>query len=708
MKNKLFTAISAVTASLVAINSHASSVELFEEITILGDKDAANAVAGSATYLSAEELQVFSYSDIQQVLRQVPGVYVQYEDGYGLRPNIGIRGVSTERSARIALLEDGVPIAPAPYAASSAYYFPTTGRMNAVEVLKGPAAISEGPNNIGGALNLISTPIPNSAAGNLVQEVGEDSTTRTHLTYGATNSSGFGYLVETHQMKSDGFQTVNGTNDTTGYDIEDYTLKMSYAPAGSAHSFEMKYQYAQQDSDQSYLGLTDNDFKQNPYQRYGVSQLDHMATEHNQLILRHGYKFSDTMSLSTTVYNNEHKRNWYKLNNSISAIQASAADPLDPVLEGGDSTAGALEVKSNNREYYSRGVALKLDMQRDIHSIEMGLRYHEDEEDRFQYSDYFTQMNGAMVFDNATAPGAKGDRVVGAEATSVYIKDTIDLGDLTVTAGVRFEDIDLDRTDWSDGGPRNVVSGTKANSITVTLPSLGATYKVNGNLSLLAGIYQGFGAPTVTDGVDNEEALNIEVGGRYQDGNTSASLVVFSSDYENLVGECTQSVGCTGNIGDTFNGGEASVLGAELTLATVFAMNASTTMPLSISYTYTDAEFDQTFDSEFFGQVNEGDSLPYIPENQLSLTAGIDMGDLSITTIATFIDSMCTVGTGCTEKTYNQTNFDLVANYEVNDDLSFYTRVDNITDEADIVARQPKGARPNRGRTALVGVRLSF
>ena len=702
MKNKLLAAISAVAVPLVAINANASSVELFEEITILGDKDAANAVAGSATYLSAEELQVFSFSDIQQVLRQVPGVYVQYEDGYGLRPNIGIRGVSTERSARIALLEDGVPIAPAPYAASSAYYFPTTGRMSAIEVVKGPAAISEGPNNIGGALNLISTPIPSSAAGNLLQEVGEDSTTRTHLTYGATNSSGFGYLLETHQMKSDGFQTVNGTNDTTGYDIEDYTLKMSYAPAGSAHSFEMKYQYAQQDSDQSYLGLTDADFKQNPYQRYGVSQLDHMTTEHNQLILRHGYKFSDTMSLSTTVYNNEHKRNWYKLNNSISSIGAV-------VLAGADSAAGALEVKSNNREYYSRGVALKLDMQRDIHAIEIGLRYHEDEEDRFQYSDYFTTTsNGDMVFHSATAPGAKGNRVVGAEATSLYIKDTIDLGDLTITAGVRFEDIDLDRTDWSDGGPRNVVSGTKANSISVTLPSLGATYQLNDNLSLLAGVYQGFGSPTVTDGVDNEEALNVEVGGRYQDGNTSASLIVFSSDYDNLVGQCTASIGCSGNIGDTYNGGKASVLGAELTLATVFSLNAATTMPLSVSYTYTDAEFDQTFDSEFFGDVTKGDSLPYIPEGQLSLTAGIESGKLSVTTLATFIDSMCTVGDGCTEKTYSQTNVDLVANYEVNDDLSVYTRVDNITDEVDIVARQPKGARPNRGRTASVGVKLSF
>ena len=131
-------------------------------------------------------------------------------------------------------------------------------------------------------------------------------------------------------------------------------------------------------------------------------------------------------------------------------------------------------------------------------------------------------------------------------------------------------------------------------------------------------------------------------------------------------------------------------------------------MPLSVSYTYTDAEFDQTFDSEFFGDVTKGDSLPYIPEGQLSLTAGIESGKLSVTTLATFIDSMCTVGDGCTEKTYSQTNVDLVANYEVNDDLSVYTRVDNITDEVDIVARQPKGARPNRGRTASVGVKLSF
>ena len=60
------------------------------------------------------------------------------------------------------------------------YYFPTTARIHAVEVLKGPSAITQGPSTIGGALNLISTPIPTEGKGKFVQELGDNGMTRSH------------------------------------------------------------------------------------------------------------------------------------------------------------------------------------------------------------------------------------------------------------------------------------------------------------------------------------------------------------------------------------------------------------------------------------------------------------------------------------------------------------------------------------------------
>ena len=159
------------------------------------------------------------------MLRTVPGVYLQEEDGFGLRPNIGIRGSGLDRSARIALLEDGVLIAPAPYSAPSAYYFPTQRRMNALEVLKGPASVAIGPRTTGGAINLISTPIPDDLAV-MPTCVAARTAHDAHL-HAGDRGKRVSWLVETVQADSDGFKTIDGpVGGDTGYDLEDYVVKL--------------------------------------------------------------------------------------------------------------------------------------------------------------------------------------------------------------------------------------------------------------------------------------------------------------------------------------------------------------------------------------------------------------------------------------------------------------------------------------------------
>jgi Fe(3+) dicitrate transport protein len=264
-------ATSAISIPLATAQEEDAAIQ---QVTIIGSQQQAQRIAGSAHYIGAEKLAQFAYSDIQRIAREVPGVAIQIEDGYGLRPNIGIRGVATERSGRITLLEDNVLIAPAPYSAPSAYYFPTVGRLSAIEVVKGPAAITQGPYTIGGALNMVSTQIPSQMSGNIVTEAGEDSTYRVHASYGGKTDSGFGFLLETHQWQSDGFQKIDRSNTGTGLDVEDYMLKLSYAPTNFAHAIELKLQSTDQDSNQSYLGLTDSDFQNSALRRYGISELD--------------------------------------------------------------------------------------------------------------------------------------------------------------------------------------------------------------------------------------------------------------------------------------------------------------------------------------------------------------------------------------------------------------------------------------------------
>lgn len=717
-----------------------------DPITIFGSAGDARDVAGGASYITNEDLQEFETTDVVRALRRVPGVSLQVEDGWALRPNISIRGSATERSSRITLLEDNVLIAPAPYAASSAYYFPTFGRINSVEVLKGPSSITQGPYTVGGAINLVTTPIPAERGGMVRGEIGSDSTWRAHAWYGDSQER-FAYLVETHQWQSDGYQSIDNSASDTGLDKADYLAKLAFYsdPTAAVYQrFDIKLQTSDETSEQSYLGLTDADFENDPLRRYGASRVDEMNNDHDQVVLNWRVETESGLGATLTAYSNDTSRAWYKTeaidfdgsaspetfsgtgwSNVVSAVNLGdslgglSPAELQAILGGADTAEGSIQVRNNARTYESRGIQLALDHVfsggETTHTFQAGVRYHEDEEDRLQRNDTYQQLGGELVLNQVGLEGNAGNRIQSAEAWAFYVFDRIDWGTWTLTPGLRYESIDLSRVRYYENSDdpssrdQDNFRDTRSNDVDVWLPGMGAIKQFGDDWQMVMGVHKGFAVPGNAPGVDPEESINYEYGVRHVGQFGSFEAMGFFNDYSNLVGVCTNSSGSDCDPGDAFNGDAVHVLGLELSWNSAFPLENGWSIPLEVAYTWMDAEFETAFDSEFFGNVEEGDPVPYIPDNQFWLATGLDAGDWSFDASVNFVDGTCTAAScGAFESTESATLIDLAAHYRWNERLELYGVVENATDKLYIAGRQPYGARTNKPRTFILGARVLF
>jgi len=701
------------------------SSEVIDSVTIIGKRTDVADIPGSAHVVDAEELAEFAQSDILRVLRAVPGVYVQEEEGYGLRPNIGIRGSGLDRSARIALLEDGVLIAPAPYAASAAYYFPTQRRMSAVEVLKGPASVAVGPRTTGGAMNMISTPIPDAMSASVDVRIGDNSTMDAHINAG-NRGERFSWLLETVQAKSDGFKTIEGpVGGDTGFDIEDYVAKfqLDNDPTSPIYqSLRVKLGYTDQLSNASYLGLTDADFALTPYNRYAASANDIFVSEHEQYQATYVIDADRNWRGEITAYRNVFSRNWYKVQ-SVGGESTSdiLADPITYATEygyvtGETSSDDAIQIRANNRDYYSQGVQAKIEWDlgfgdTDV-SLNTGIRLHEDEEDRFQHQDGYRMQDGSLILTTAAAGGSQTNRVSDANVRSYFVDSEIRSGDWIFTPGIRFEDIEMARSDYSTSDPTRALGPTqvRSNSVQVFIPGAGVLYRLNHDWRLLAGVHKGFNPPGPGSSAEEESSINFEAGFRYDNDTLRVESIYFRNDYDNLVGTVTDSTGGGGEIGDQFDGGEVLVSGLELSADYSFGFGGFD-LPVGLKYTWTnEAEFKNAFDSGFdpWGEVEVGDALPYIPEQQWRLSAGLQNERFRVNMAANYVGKMRTkAGQGeydPQETVDSHLVWDAIATWNFTERLSTYVKVDNLFDETYIASRRPSGVRPGLPRTAYLGI----
>ena len=705
-KQVLAAAVSAVLAPWALADNH-----IIEEVTIIGSFEDAQSLPGSSAVVGLEQIRIEAAGDINQLLKTVPGIYIQEEDGFGLRPNIGIRGASSERASKVTLLEDGVMIAPAPYSNPSAYYFPTTLRMQSVEVLKGAPLLRHGPQTTGGVVNMVSTPVPaQGSAGTVNFAYGQDGQADLLANYGARIGD-FGFLVETAQRRSDGFKDIDRSSAESGYYIQDYIVKLSWE--GERQSVLLKAQYSEETSDETYLGLTDNDFDRDADRRYGLSQPDEMDNDHQGYSLLYRLALTDSVAMTATGYYNEFSRDWFKLSGGGNFIDAANAGDLEAqgVLDGTVNAFG-LQYKHNARDYESQGIDVNFDVNLGSHQLALGGRLHHDEMDRFQPVEYYDQIDGELVFAGSKAPSGSNNRFEEADAVSFWAVDSWQLSDaLNLNLALRYEEVESSREQYADVG-RKELDSRRSNDGEEWLPGASFTYDLSDSWQLLGGVHRGFSplGGGAKQNEDPETSVNWEGGVRYR-ADWFVEAVGFYSDFDNKTESCSNASPCSdGSTSGSFNTGAAVIAGVELQASTSLELG-SFQVPVNLMYTYTDAKISKNNPDK---GISDGDQLASVPENTFSLRLGLEAANgWNNYAVAKYIDEMC-MDVGCNndgtkfDRSEDLFVVDYISRYAFTNDAVVFFKVENIFDEQAIVSRQPDGARPNKSRTASIGVEWSF
>jgi Fe(3+) dicitrate transport protein len=501
------------------------------EIRVVGSVDALLAIPGSATLLDAGALLRSRVLTVNEALRRVPGVVARDEEGFGLRPNIGIRGLSPTRSAKVLLLEDGIPITFAPYGANETYYHPPVDRFERIEVLKGSGQILFGPQTIGGVINYVTPEIPREAGGLLTVAPGNRRYLNLQARYGArAGRAGF--------LAGYGRKVGSGARQNTGSELNDATLSGVLFP-GRGHSVTARANYYAERSNVTYSGLTEAEYAADP--RRNPFRNDSMRLDRWGASLTHRWPLGPLATLTTTFYGSTVSRDWWRQSSASDQRPNDASDSSCAGMANLNTTCGN---QGRLRDYLVWGVEPRLKVTYPLLGavavMEAGVRAHAERQDR-------RQLNGSSPNARAAGPstdansGRVEDNVREATAWSAFVQQRLVAGRFTVTPGARLEHVRYRRTNRL---PAVDVSGRT--ELTALVPGLGATYAPSDRLTLFAGAHRGFAPPRTEDVIDNatgatvdldaELSWNFELGVRARPARSmSLEATAFRMDFENQV-----------------------------------------------------------------------------------------------------------------------------------------------------------------------------
>ncbi|MGO3999614.1 TonB-dependent siderophore receptor [Pseudomonas fluorescens] len=526
------------------------------DITVVGDwlGDANEAVVqnhpGARTVIRREAMVEQGAMTVGDVLKRVPGVQVQDANGTGgsdISLNVGVRGLTSRLSPRSTVLIDGVPAAFAPYGQPQLSMAPiSSGNLDSIDVVRGAGSVRYGPQNVGGVINFVTRAIPEKTTG----EIGSTLETSQrggwkHIDtafLGGTADNGLGMALLYSGVNGNGYRESNNGND-----IDDVILKTHWAPT-DVDDFSLNFHYYDAKADMP-GGLTQQQYDENPYQ--SVRDYDNFSGRRKDVSFKWARVIDDRTQAEVLTYYSDSFRG--------STIAARDQKTLS----------------SYPRTYYTFGIEPRVSHVFDVgpSSQEVSVGYRYLKEGMHEQASRVALVNNQPVQTPTSDGHVYQDRTGGTEANAFYVDNKIDIGNWTVTPGIRFEDI---RTEWHDrpvldtaGKP--VQEKRRSIESHEPLPALSVMYHLTDAWKLFANYETSFGAlqyfqlgqggagDETASGLNPEKAKTYEIGTRFNDDAWGGEVTLFYIDFDEELQYISNDVGWTNLGATTHQGVEASV-----------------------------------------------------------------------------------------------------------------------------------------------------
>jgi len=506
-----------------------------ETITVLGAPTTENATLGgislkdlplNAHVVGQTEIERIRFVDPDELLDRIPGE-TQVRN---LRiPNGG-------KSYTLAFV-DGVPIENPYEGATQRLDRVNTFDIQRVEVIKGQASALY-PNNVfGGVVNVVTRDIPEEPHASISAEAGNFDRQRFSVNLGSTVGK-LGYSLNVNNRR------LEGLREGTQNDRDAASLKLVYDLSDNTRITTRLERFEEVTEFRG--DLTAEQIQQDPTQAGSLSSATDLEQDTLSIALRHNVASGEF--------------------NLVALNRVKDTVGLSRFRGPQDEEDDALNINASYRHDLDKG------------SFTVGVDTYRGDTDTRAFGRTDVELAGPFTeFSNTF------------DIDAYYAQyQTKLLEDLTLTAGVRYEDISLS----SDLGDNRQAQFDDLS------PKVGLNYRVSNNTQIWASISDGFYAPDLDDlfDADNgnpnlnpEQAQNFEIGVRGSWGNWAYDTSFYHNEIENYL--VTQElIDVNGNEFElTTNSGQVTVKGLE---SVIEYSPSDANWRVGVTHTYADNKFD--------------------------------------------------------------------------------------------------------------------